>query len=58
MEKKHKVMVIGDSHARGCAAEIKSNLKKDFKFQGFVSPGTRVNTIITPATSDIKQLSK
>jgi hypothetical protein len=22
-EKKHKIIVIGDSHARGCAAEIK-----------------------------------
>ena len=28
-KKKNKVMVIGDSHARGCAAELKVKLGKD-----------------------------
>ena len=27
-EKKHRIIIIGDSHAWGCAAEIKSNLDK------------------------------
>jgi predicted phosphodiesterase len=58
MKKKYKVIVIGDSHAWECAAEIKSNLKKDFEVQGFVSSGTGVNTIITSAIRDIQQLSK
>ena len=58
MEKKHKVIVIGGSHARGCAAEIKANLEEYFEVQGFVSPGTGVNTIITSAIRDIQQLSK
>jgi len=58
MEKKHKVIVIGDSHARGCAAEIKSNLEEDIEVQGFISPGTRVNTVTTSAIRDIQQLSK
>jgi hypothetical protein len=26
MEKKHKIIVTGDSHAQGCAAEIQLNL--------------------------------
>jgi len=30
MEKKHKIIVSGDSHAQGSAAEIKSNLDEDF----------------------------
>jgi len=29
-EMKHKIIVIGDSHGRGCAAEIKSNLDENF----------------------------
>ena len=29
-EKKHRIVVIGDSHARGCAAATKSNLDEDF----------------------------
>jgi hypothetical protein len=29
-EKKHKIIIIGDSHAGGCASEVKHNL--DFFF--------------------------
>jgi len=31
MGKKHKIIIIGDSHARGCAAEIKLNLDEGFE---------------------------
>ena len=58
VEKKHKIIVFGDSHARGCAAEIKLNLDEDFEVQGFVTPGTGVSTITTSAKSDIQHLSK
>jgi hypothetical protein len=57
-EKKHRIIVIGDSHARGCAAEIQSNLDEDFEVQGFMNPGTGLNTTITSAKRDIQQLSK
>ena len=40
MDKKHKIIVIGDSQARGCASEIKLNLDEGFEVQGFVTPGT------------------
>jgi len=56
-ENKHRIIVIGASHARGCAAEIKTNLDEDFEVQGFVNPGTGLNTIITSAKRDIQQLS-
>jgi hypothetical protein len=58
VEKKHKIIVIGDSHARGCAAEIKLNLDEGFEVQGFVTPGTGANTVTTSAKSDIQHLSK
>jgi hypothetical protein len=57
-EKKHRIIVIGDSHTRWCAAEIKSNLGEDFEVQGFINPGTGLNTIIAPAKRDIQLLSK
>ena len=57
-KKKHKIIVIGDSHARGCAVEIKTNLDKDFDVLGFVNPGAGLNTITTSAELDIQQLSK
>ena len=58
VEKEHKIIVIGDSHARGCAAEIKLNIDEGFKVQGFVTPGTGVSTITTSAKIDIQHLSK
>jgi len=57
MEKKHKIIVNGDSHAQGCAVEIKLNLDEGFKVQGFVNPITGLSTITTSAKIDI-HLSK
>jgi hypothetical protein len=37
--RKHKVPIIGDSHVRGCAAEVSLNL--DEKVTGLVMPGSR-----------------
>jgi hypothetical protein len=40
LEKKpHKVVVIGDSHARGCAAVAKKQLNNDYEVFGFVVLG-------------------
>jgi len=35
---KHKVLFIGDSHARKCAQLLPDNLNTDFKVTGFVKP--------------------
>jgi len=58
VEKKHNLIVIGDSHARGCTAEIKLNLDEGFEVQRFVTPGTGVSTITVSAKIDIQHLSK
>jgi hypothetical protein len=31
-QKQRKFMIVGDSHAKGCAAEVKHLLSSDFKF--------------------------
>jgi hypothetical protein len=58
MGKKLKIIVIVYSHTRGCAAEIKLKLDEGFEVQGFVNPGTGVNTISTCAKMGIQRLSK
>jgi len=58
VEKKHKIIAIGDSHARGCTVEIQLNLDAGFEVQGFVTPGTGVSTITTSAKSYIQRISK
>jgi len=46
LEKKlHKVIIIGDSHTRGCAFEVKQLLCNDFKVLGFVNPGSGMKFI-------------
>ena len=57
-ENKHRIIVIGDSHARECAAEIKSNLDENFDAQGFVKQGAGLSAIITTAEKYIQHLSK
>ena len=42
----------------GCAAEIKLNLDVGFEVQGFVNPGTGVNTITTSAKIDNQHQNK
>jgi hypothetical protein len=47
-------MIIGDSHACGCAANMKHNLKDSYYACGFVKPGACIDTFIASATGDIE----
>jgi hypothetical protein len=57
-KKKSKAMIFGDSHARGCAAELGHLLKKDFEVHGSITPGSGMRHIKDSSTGIIKQLSK
>jgi hypothetical protein len=37
-QKRHKVVILGDSHARGCAARVKHLLNSDFEVFGSINP--------------------
>ena len=56
--KRNKVLIIGDSHARGCAQEIRHNLGHDFNVQGNVKPGATLQAIVTTSTDSMKKLTK
>jgi hypothetical protein len=53
-----KVVVIGDSHAQGCATKLKCSLKDNYKVMGYVKPGTSIHTLISSAKMDIENLNK
>jgi lysophospholipase L1-like esterase len=57
-EKRNKISIIGDSHARGYAANISNYLDKDFETMGTVMPGARLENIIKLNTREIKTLGK
>jgi hypothetical protein len=42
-----KVLILGDSHARGCAEEVQHNLNRNFSVQGIVKPGACMKDIVS-----------
>jgi hypothetical protein len=51
---KRKIMIISNSHARGCASNMKHNLKDSYKTSGLMKPGASIDTLIASATADIE----
>lgn len=37
--KDHKILLVSDSHGRGCAERIKDNLSANYEVCGYVKPG-------------------
>ena len=58
--KDHKVLIIGDSHPRNCAANVKTetDTRGNLKVQGLVKPGAGTDTLVNSANSDIVSLAK
>jgi|GEM_PF-6225130 len=56
--KKHKILITGDSHARGMAAEPQHNLDKNFGVQGVVKTSSNLSSILNPGIEDIKDVTK
>jgi len=54
--REHKILIIGDSHARGAASNVKHNLNDIYRASGFVRPGANIDTLISSVTEDIKHL--
>jgi hypothetical protein len=53
-----RLVIIGDSYARGCAANMKHILKDDFLVYGVVKPGMGAETLSVSAKQDIEQLTR
>ena len=56
--KQNKIIIIGDSHARGCAQEVQHNLGHGFEVQGFVKPGGNSQMIVNTSTKTMGKLTK
>jgi hypothetical protein len=53
---KSKIVIIGDSHARGMAVEISSCLGRDFEVNGTVMPGARLENITNLSDAEMSTL--
>ena len=52
------IVIIGDSHAGGCAAEISRDLGKNLEVNGRVMPGARLEDITNLVDDEINKLGK
>ena len=52
-KKVHKVILIGDSHARGCAEKISNYLRNSYEVTGYVNPVTSLEVITHSAMKEI-----
>jgi hypothetical protein len=55
---KKQVIVIGDSHARGCAAELSASLGNSFEVMGTIMPGSGLSHITGLASRETSQLQR
>jgi hypothetical protein len=51
------VVMIGDSHTRGCTTKVKGNLNDNFVVNGFVKPGACID-ITSTINGDGEQFTK
>jgi hypothetical protein len=56
--KDHKVLIIGDSHARHCATNTKSEIQDNYDVQGLVKPGAGAGILVNSENSEIANLTK
>jgi len=53
---RNKILIIGDSHTRGCAAELSTSLGKTFEVTVAVLPGSRLEHVMCLACRQLSQL--
>jgi hypothetical protein len=54
----HKIMILGDCHARGLSSNVKNNLDENYSVCGLVKPGVKIASHIFSLTADINLLTK
>jgi hypothetical protein len=53
----HRIIIVGESHARDCAKEVQQNVGCGFEVQGIVKPGSSTEVTVKTASRDIKKLT-
>ena len=55
---KTQVVIVGDSHARGCASEVKQKLNSEYEVVEFTNPGSSMKDIKESVKLKMAQLTK
>jgi hypothetical protein len=57
-KKKHKILIVGDSHGRECASKMIYNPDSDFEVQGIIKPSADLMTVTNTAEKEVKFLTQ
>jgi U3 small nucleolar ribonucleoprotein component len=57
-KEKHKELIMGDSHAKKCALELRHKLDHKSEVCGFIKPGTVTREIIRNAEKEVPTLKQ
>jgi len=57
-KKYYCIIIVGDSHSKGCTTNMKSYFSDNYKVQGLVKPGTCLDILTRTATNINKNLTK
>jgi hypothetical protein len=52
------VLIIGESHTRLCATNVKAEIKDKYDVQGLVKRGEGAGTLVNTANNDITNVTK
>jgi hypothetical protein len=55
---KNKVLIIGDSHVKKIAVELRSNLDYSYEITGFTKPGALMGEILETVVEEVARLGK
>jgi predicted phosphodiesterase len=53
----HKVLILGDSHARGCASKVRNQLNNEYEVCGYINPGSEMKNLKESAKTKMVQLT-
>jgi len=56
-EKNRKIIILGDSHARGLSGKLKDILRDEFEVTGYSQPNCNSKSLIASAQADIAKLA-
>ena len=56
--KDHTIIIIGDSHARGCAVRMNEYFSENVEVRGCVQPGVSTDILVKTASNEINNLAK
>jgi uncharacterized membrane protein len=55
---KHKILIIGDSHVRGCAGMMSASMDARFEVCGVIKPGSCTDSISGTMSDEVDKLTK